>query len=84
MTLNNNLVKSKSLLSQIPTIHTTNDSQMKVSHIGNISMSTLSLLDTFVVPKLSLDLIFVGQLCELDFDIHFSSNGCCVQDRRTR
>jgi len=83
MTSHSNLFKSKSYNSQAPIIHTADNSQMIVSHTGNVSTPTLSLPDTFMVPNLSLNLISVGQLCELGFDIHFSLNGCRVQDPRT-
>ncbi|XP_010263725.1 PREDICTED: uncharacterized protein LOC104601921 [Nelumbo nucifera] len=50
---------------------------------GTVSTSCLSLPNTFLVPQLSLNLISVGQLCELGFEIHFSSRGCTVHDPQT-
>ena len=57
--------------------------QLRVSHTGDIYTSPLSLSNVILVPKLSL-LISIGQLHELDFDIHFSSYGCIMQDRQMR
>ncbi|XP_010270824.1 PREDICTED: uncharacterized protein LOC104607033 [Nelumbo nucifera] len=50
---------------------------------GTISTPRLSLPNTFLVPQLSLNLISVGQLCELGLEIHFSSRGRTVQDPQT-
>ncbi|XP_010265970.1 PREDICTED: uncharacterized protein LOC104603606 [Nelumbo nucifera] len=83
MTSNSSLFTSKSLPSVAPIVHTDDSSTLTVKSIGTISTPHLSLPNTFLVPQLSLNLISVGQLCELDFDIHFSSRGCTVQDPRT-
>ena len=53
---------------------------MPVSHKGTISSPCLSLSDTFHIPKLSLNLPFVGQLCELGIDLLFTNRGVDVQD----
>ena len=56
---------------------------MPVSYIGNVYNSKLNLLDIFHVPKLSLNLVSVGQLTELSFNVIFSNHGCYVQDSQT-
>ena len=56
---------------------------MSVSHIGTISSPNLTILDTYLVPKLSLNLLFVGQLCELGLDLYFSNHGVDMQDPLT-
>ena len=56
---------------------------MPVSHKGTISSPCLSLNDTFHIPKLSLNLLSVGQLCELGIDLLFTNHGVDVQDPRT-
>ena len=56
---------------------------MPVSHKGTISSPYLSLGDTFHIPKLSLNLLSVGQLCELGVDLLFTNHGVDVQDPRT-
>ena len=56
---------------------------MPVSHNGTITSTCLSLNDTFHIPKLSLNLLSVGQLCELGIDLLFTNHGMDVQDPRT-
>ena len=58
----------------IPTTHasliqTANGSHIAANHIGSVSTPTLSLSDTYLIPNLTLNLIFVGQLCEPSFDL---------------
>ena len=52
---------------------------MPVSHKGTISSPCLSLSDTFHIPKLSINLLSVDQLCELGIDLLFTNNGVDVQ-----
>jgi hypothetical protein len=66
-----------------PLIQTANGSHLAASHTGSVSTSTLSLSNTYLIPNLTLNLISVGQLCELGFDLWFGSSGCRVQDPRT-
>jgi len=40
----------------------------------------LSLSSAFLVPQLTLDLIALGPLSELEFGIYFSDCGCVVQE----
>ena len=51
---------------------------MLVSHKGTISSPSLSLNDTFHIPTLSLNLLYVGQLFELGVDILFINHGVNV------
>jgi hypothetical protein len=62
-----------------PLIQTANGSHISASHTGSISAPTLSLSDTYFIPNLTLNLISIGQLCELGFDLWFGSSSCCVQ-----
>ncbi|KAK9690084.1 hypothetical protein RND81_09G103800 [Saponaria officinalis] len=64
-------------------IHTADNSSMLVTQTGSVSTMNLSVDDTFIVPKLALNLISVGQLCELGLEVHFSSHGCHVKDPRS-
>jgi hypothetical protein len=64
-------------------IHTADGSLMHVSHTSHISLSNLSLPNTYLTPKLNFNLISIGQLCDLGYEITFSSSRCCVQDPRT-
>ena len=74
---------SKSSDSSFPVIQTANGSAMTVDHVGHVSTSALSLPHTYYVPQLSLNLISVGQLCDLGLTVLFSSTGCVVQDPQT-
>ena len=56
---------------------------MLVNHIGYVFVSNLSLSNTFLIPKLTLNLLSVGQLCELGLNVIFTSSGCRVQDPKT-
>jgi len=64
-------------------IHTADGSLRHVSHTSSVSQSNLNLPNTYLIPKLNLNLIFVGQLCDLGYEITFSSSKCHVQDPRT-
>ena len=66
-----------------PLIQTANGSHIAASHTGSISTPILSLSNTYLIPNLTLNLISVGQLCELGFDLWFGSSSCYVQDPRT-
>uniref|UniRef100_A0A2N9FPD5 Retrovirus-related Pol polyprotein from transposon TNT 1-94-like beta-barrel domain-containing protein n=1 Tax=Fagus sylvatica TaxID=28930 RepID=A0A2N9FPD5_FAGSY len=70
-------------LAHSPIIYTADSSHMSVSHIGTISSPDLTIPDIYLVPKLSLNLFSVGQLCELGLDLHFSNRGVDVQDPLT-
>uniref|UniRef100_A0A2N9HB81 Integrase catalytic domain-containing protein n=1 Tax=Fagus sylvatica TaxID=28930 RepID=A0A2N9HB81_FAGSY len=73
----------KTPLAPSPIIYTADSSHMSVSHIGTISSPDLTIPDTYLVPKLSLNLLSVGQLYELGLDLHFSNHGVDVQDPLT-
>jgi hypothetical protein len=83
MTPNSSIFSTKSVLPRPTTIYTANGSHLDVSHIGSISTHRLSISDTCLVPNLSLNLLSVGQLCELGLELHFSKRGCDVQDSQT-
>ena len=73
----------KTLLAPSPIIYTVDSSHMSISHIGTISPPDLTIPDTYLVRKLSLNLLSVGQLCELGLNLHFSNHGVDVQDPLT-
>lgn len=78
MTSDSSKFSFKTPTSNIPKVHTTNRSTLQVSHIGSIFTSSLTISDTYLVPELSLNLLSIGQLCDLGFDVHFSSTSCIV------
>ena len=61
-------------------IYTVDETPMHVSHKGTIFSPYLSLSDTFHISKLSLNLLSIGQLCELGIDLLFTTHGMDVQD----
>ena len=65
-------------LTPSPIIYTADSSHMSVSHIGIVFSPNLTIPDTYLVPKLSLNLLSVGQLCEFGLDLHFSNCGVDV------
>ena len=66
-----------------PLIQTANGSHISTSHTSSVSTPTLSLSDTYLIPNLTLNLISIGQLCELGYDLWFGSSSCRVQDPQT-
>ena len=75
MTPDESQFSDKALLEHPITIYTADGTPMPVSHKGTISSPCLSLNDTFHIPKLSLNLLSVGQLCELGVDLLFTNHG---------
>ena len=74
MTLNESQFSDKTPLEHPITIYTTDGTPIPISHKGTISSPCLSLCDTFHIPKLSLNLLSVGQLCELGIDLLFTNH----------
>ncbi|KAF7137487.1 hypothetical protein RHSIM_Rhsim07G0087400 [Rhododendron simsii] len=75
MTSDPTIFSSISSTSHTPSIHTADGLHMPVTHIGHASTSHISLPDTYLIPALTLNLISVGQLCELGLTMIFSSSG---------
>ena len=48
----------------LPTIYTANSSPMHVSHLGNVFTPALSVSNVYQIPKLTHNLLSVGQLCK--------------------
>ena len=67
----------------LPTIYITNGSPMHVSYLGNVSTPALSVSNVYQIPKLTHNLLSVGQLIELGFSLTFSSTGVVVQNSQT-
>ena len=78
MTPNESQFYDKALLEHPITIYTADGTPMLVSHKGTISSPCLSFSDTFHIPKLSLNLLSVGQLCELGVNLLFTNHGVDV------
>ena len=82
MTPDESQFSDKAPLEHPITIYTTDGTPMPISHKGIISSPCVSLNDTFHIPKLSLNLLSFGQLCELGEDLLFTKHGMDVQDPR--
>ena len=80
MNPNESQFSNKAPLEHPITIYTTDGTLMPVSHKGTISCPYLSFSDNFHIPKLSLNLLSVGQLCELGVDLLFTNHGVDLQD----
>ena len=80
MTPNESQFSNKAPLEHPITIYTTDGTPIPVSHKGTISCPYLSFSDTFHIPKLSLNLLSVGQLCESGVDLLFTNHGVDLQD----
>ena len=62
-------------------VMTTDDTLMPLTSVGFVVTPHLSHLNVFFIPKLILNLAYVGQLCDSsDYLIIFSFYFCCVQD----
>ena len=83
MTHDESQFSNKAPLKHPITIYIADGTPMPVSHKGTISSPCLSLSDTIHIPKLSLNLLSVGQLCELGIDLLFTNHSVDVQDPRT-
>jgi len=82
MTSTSHLFSSLSKNEITRSIRTADGLLMHVSQTGHISLFNLSLSSTYLIPKLNFNLIFIGQLCDLGYEITFSSSRCRVQDRK--
>ena len=59
-------------------INTADGSSLPISVVGDLSYS---LIDVFVSPDLSTNLIFVGQLVDNNCNVNFSCSSCIVHDQ---
>ena len=61
VTSNSSTISHKSVVSNIPFIHTANGFTMSITHSKYIIIRQMSLHDTFLFPNLSHNLLLVGQ-----------------------
>ena len=78
MTPDESQFSDKAPLEHSITIYTADGTPKLVSHKGTISSHCLSLSDNFHILKLSFNLFFAGQLCELGIDLLFTNHGVDV------
>lgn len=78
MTADPSILLDKTPVTQSSPINSNDRSQLHVNHIGSMSTSNISIHTTFHVPNLTINLISIGQLCDLGLNIIFSSSSCHV------
>ena len=83
MTSDSTIFDAPTILSTSHVVHAANNSTMHIKSINTIQTCNLSLPNTLLVLKLSLNLIFVGQLYELGVNLLILSHGYTVQDPQT-
>jgi hypothetical protein len=64
------------------TIHTADGTSCHVSHGGTFS-SHFYVPDISLVPQLSMNLLFVGQIADMNCFVGFDDSSCFIQDRST-
>lgn len=79
MTSDPTIFMSKNPTPHLSFINTADGSQLHVNHTGSFSISNLSLPATSYIPKLIINLIYIGQLCDLGLNDICYSSGCHVQ-----
>jgi hypothetical protein len=64
---------------------TVDGTHMPLAGVGSIITPRLSFPNIYLIPKLKLNLAFVGQLCDSDVYLVISSSSfCCVQDLQSQ
>jgi len=84
MTSNSSHLDSCQPLSHNRCVQTADGNFCSVTHQGNLVTSNFDVSGVSLVPKLSMNLISVGQLADLNCVIGFDDTSCFIQDRQTR
>lgn len=85
MTSNSNIFSHKHTPPFAPVIEIADGSPIHVSHVGSIFHPNIEISDTYLVLKLHLNLLFVGQFCDIGLNVLFSPSGpLCNILRRCR
>ena len=63
---------------------TADGTPMPLAGCGSIVTPCLSLPDVYYIPKLTINLVSVSQLCESGYLVFFSSSACYVQDPQSQ
>jgi len=84
MSLDSSSFTSVSPLSSIP-VMTADGTPMPLAGVGSVVTPHLSLSNVYLIPKLKLNLAFVGQICDSgDYLVMFFCSFCCVQDLQSQ
>lgn len=65
-------------------VMTADGTQMSLKGTGSIQTPTLSLPDVYFIPKLHMNLVSVGQLCDSGCFVGLLPNSCYVQDLKSK
>ena len=65
-------------------VMTADGTQMSLKGIGSIQTPSLSLHDVYHIPKLHINLVSVGQLCDSGCFVSFLPNSCYVEDLKSK
>jgi hypothetical protein len=65
-------------------VQTVDGTSCSVTHKGSLYTSQFSISDISFIPKLSMNLLSVGQITNHNCFVGFDSSSCFVQDRRSR
>jgi len=84
MTSNSSHLDSCHHVTDTRCVQTADGNFCTVTHQGHLATSQFSVSDVSLVPKLSMNLISVGQLADLNCVVGFDDTSCFVQDRRTQ
>lgn len=80
MTYNHTVLSQSKPLTSPSVIYTADGSPASATHFGSIRTDRLSVSEVLFIPKLSMNLLSVGQLCESGLTVTFNASGCVVQD----
>jgi len=58
-----------------------NSESVPLSGIGIIATTFLSLFDVYYIPCLTMNLAFVGKICDFGNNVYLTPSKCFVQDR---
>lgn len=84
MTSNFSQLDSCQPLPHTRSVQTADGNSCTVTHQGHLGTSQFDVFDVSLVPKLSMNLISVGQLADLNCFIGFDDTSCFIHDRQTR
>ncbi len=65
-------------------VQTADGTFCSVTHHGSLSSSKFSVPKISLVPQMSMNLMSVGQLADMNYFIVFDATSCYVQDRQTK
>ncbi|OEL34059.1 hypothetical protein BAE44_0004923, partial [Dichanthelium oligosanthes] len=81
MTSNSSRLDSCQPITNTCCVQTADGNLCTVTHQGNLITSQFAVSDVALVPKLSMNLISIGQLADLNCVIGYDDTSCFIQDR---